>query len=117
MGTVDATDRQADEIHHLRVGLEHRTVIGQAQGILMAQLNIGADQAFDYLRRESMTRNRKLYDLAAEVVQALGLLKPERATSDSPGVTRLERPGLGRPECARPCHLEEPVPGCTTSDT
>jgi GAF domain-containing protein len=48
--------------------LESRGIIGQAQGILMAREGIGSDQAFDILRRASQRMNRKLRDIAAEVV-------------------------------------------------
>ncbi len=52
----------------LREALETRTVIGQAQGILMARQKIGAEDAFDILRRASQRTNRKLRDIAAEMV-------------------------------------------------
>lgn len=48
--------------------LESRTVIGQAQGILMARQRISSDEAFDVLRRASQRTNRKLRDIAAEIV-------------------------------------------------
>ncbi len=45
-----------------------RTVIGQAQGILMERFAVDADQAFAYLRRVSQDTNRKLVDLAQDLV-------------------------------------------------
>lgn len=63
--TVDA-GRQIDQ---LRVAVGSRTIIGQAQGLLMGQLDIDADQAFDYLRRISSTSNRKLAVVATEIVR------------------------------------------------
>jgi hypothetical protein len=44
-------------------------VIGQAQGLLMAWLDMDADNAFAYLRRVSSHENRKLRDVAAEIVR------------------------------------------------
>lgn len=52
----------------LRRALETRTAIGQAQGVLMARQGIGPDEAFDILRRASQRTNRKLRDVAAEIV-------------------------------------------------
>lgn len=48
----------------LRRALETRDVIGQAKGILMQRRGIGADEAFDQLRRISQDLNIKLADLA-----------------------------------------------------
>lgn len=52
----------------LRRALETRTVIGQAQGVLMARQGTTPDEAFDVLRRASQRTNRKLRDVAAEIV-------------------------------------------------
>jgi len=57
------------EIDQLGMAVHTRTSIGQAQGILMERLDIGADQAFDYLRRVSSTTNRKLAEVAEEIVR------------------------------------------------
>ena len=57
------------QIDQLRVAVGSRTIIGQAQGLLMGQLDIDADQAFDYLRRISSTSNRKLAVVAMEIVR------------------------------------------------
>jgi GAF domain-containing protein len=50
---------------HLRRAIESRDVIGQAKGILMQRRGIGADEAFDLLRRFSQELNVKLADVAA----------------------------------------------------
>jgi len=55
------------DIDQLGLALHNRTIIGQAQGLLMARLNISADQAFDYLRRVSSHTNRKLAQVAEEI--------------------------------------------------
>ncbi|SHN71077.1 GAF domain-containing protein [Geodermatophilus obscurus] len=54
---------------HLRSGMVTRTVIGQAEGILMERLKITADQAFGVLSRVSQHRNRKLRDVAQNLVE------------------------------------------------
>lgn len=56
------------EIDHLETALEHRTVIGQATGILVERYGLSPDGAMAYLRRVSQDSNRKLYDIAAELV-------------------------------------------------
>ncbi len=53
---------------HLRSGMVTRTVIGQAEGILMERLKITADQAFGVLSRVSQHSNVKLRDVARKLV-------------------------------------------------
>ena len=57
------------EIYQRSIAMENRTVIGQAEGILMERLGIDADQAFAYLRRTSQAENRKLISICEEIVQ------------------------------------------------
>jgi hypothetical protein len=57
------------EIYQRSIAMENRTVIGQAEGILMERLAIDADQAFAYLRRASQAENRKLIIICKEIVQ------------------------------------------------
>ena len=57
------------EIHHRSVAMETRTVIGQAEGILMERLGIDAEQAFAYLRRISQAEHRKLITICSEIVE------------------------------------------------
>jgi hypothetical protein len=49
---------------NLQKAIDSRDVIGQAKGILMSRRRIGADEAFDILRRTSQELNVKLADLA-----------------------------------------------------
>lgn len=60
--------RSAREIEGLSVALDSRTVVGQAQGILMERFGLDAGRAFDVLTRVSSHSNRKLRDIAEEVV-------------------------------------------------
>jgi GAF domain-containing protein len=55
---------------HLEKALESRATIEQAKGIVMATMSCSADQAFRILAQRSMNANRKLRDLAVEVVDA-----------------------------------------------
>ena len=56
------------EIDQLGTALHSRVIIGQAEGILIERLGIDVDQAFDYLRRVSSHTNRKLVEVANEIV-------------------------------------------------
>lgn len=59
--------------------MKTRDVIGQAKGILMERRRLTADQAFDVLRRTSQRMNRKLVEVADELV--------------STGAVTIEEPG------------------------
>lgn len=63
---LDAAQREA----HLTAALESRGLIGQAMGILMAQSEISADEAFDQLRSASQRMNVKLRDLARSIAES-----------------------------------------------
>ena len=58
-----------DQAANLTLAMEHRAEIEQAKGILMATQRCTADEAFDLLRRASQRENRKLRDIAAELVR------------------------------------------------
>ena len=66
---VSALEEARRENEQLRAGYDTRTEIGQAQGLLMAWLDLDADQAFAYLQRVSSHQNTKLRDVAAEIVR------------------------------------------------
>ena len=66
------------DVTTLQEAVDSRTVIGQAQGMLMALHRLSADEAFDLLRRASQQRNVKLRDVARSVVEAGGF-PPEAA--------------------------------------
>jgi GAF domain-containing protein len=57
---------------NLRATLESRTVIDMAVGIIMAQNRCSQADAFEILKTASSTRNSKLHDVAAAVVNSLG---------------------------------------------
>jgi GAF domain-containing protein len=71
-------ERQAD---NLNTALATRELIGQAQGILMERERISSDQAFDVLRRASQHLNRKLRDVAQDLVDTGA--RPETGTPKS----------------------------------
>jgi hypothetical protein len=58
---------------HLHDALETRDIIGQAKGILMSTHHIGVDEAFKMLVRASQASNRKLRDVAIDVIRRRGV--------------------------------------------
>ena len=61
----------------LREALASRDVIGQAKGILMERSDVTADEAFDEMRAQSQRDNRKLRDVANDIVE--GVKKRKKA--------------------------------------
>lgn len=59
----------AHNAEHLEKAIVNRTVIGQAEGILMERFDLSAFQAFSVLTRVSQNRNVKLNRVAEELVQ------------------------------------------------
>ena len=66
MHAYEAARSMAD---NLQVALESRAVIDQAKGILMERHKLTADQAFQAMAAVSMRANRKLRDIAEQLVR------------------------------------------------
>jgi len=64
-GTLDAARTTADEFAR---AMQSRSEIEQAKGIIMAATGCDPDTAFDTLVRQSQHENRKLREIAAELV-------------------------------------------------
>jgi GAF domain-containing protein len=77
----------AQQIDSLKIAVDRRTTTGTAIGIVMERYGVTNDQALALLRRLSQDENRKLADIAHELVDA-GNLRPSQRN----GVTR-ENPG------------------------
>jgi GAF domain-containing protein len=74
------TMRQARQVQlqsQLAEAMVSTSVIDQAIGILMAQQRCTAATAFDLLRRASQNRNRKLRDIAADVITKVSGAPPQ----------------------------------------
>ncbi|GAA3548838.1 hypothetical protein AFL01nite_23200 [Aeromicrobium flavum] len=69
----------ANAVTHLnmQVALDSRTVIGQAQGVLMQAYDLDAETSFAYLRRRSQAENVRLVEVAQDVLRT-------RATTGHP---------------------------------
>src|SRR5919205_1299238 len=61
--------RSAQTEEHLRSAMATRTLVGQAQGILMERLKITPNQAFGVLSRLSQENNVRLRELARRLVE------------------------------------------------
>ena len=61
----------AQNLNRVTTAMVNRDVIGQAKGILMERYKINADSAFALLTRQSQAANRKLVDVARELVHSL----------------------------------------------
>ena len=63
----------------MRAAMASRAVIEQAKGVIMAQNRCDPEQAFAILSRASQSRNRKLRDVAQDLVTGVsGAAPPER---------------------------------------
>ena len=60
--------RHRELSEQLQLAMTSRATIEQAKGILMAQSHVGPDAAFDMLRSASQRENRKLRDIAQDLV-------------------------------------------------
>ena len=58
------------EIGGLRDAMESRATIEQAKGIIIASMGCGAEEAFQVLTQQSQHQNRKLRDIAEELVRS-----------------------------------------------
>ena len=65
-------DNSRQLVQQLAQALETRPVIDQAKGIVMRDRSCTADEAFDLLVAASQRSNRKLRDIAQDVVDSVG---------------------------------------------
>jgi hypothetical protein len=63
------TMRHADIVGQLQQAAESRAMIGRAQGILMQQFELDAEPALAVLQRISSHMNRRMVDIATEIVE------------------------------------------------
>ena len=77
----------------LQTALQSRHLIGVAQGILMAQYDMGLETAFEVLRRYSSHANVKLRDIAMQVVESRSLPEDYASVTHADANADLDRPG------------------------
>ena len=90
-------DRLRTELEQLRAAQDHRMVIEQAKGMLMAGRRCSEQQAFDLLVGMSQAEQRKVRDIAAEIVAA-AVTRPADPGQDGPAADRTttDRPADGQ---------------------
>jgi response regulator NasT len=59
-----------DELQQAEARLRERTVIDRAKAILMKQRRYSEPEAYRWLRRNAMSRARRVVDVAQELVEA-----------------------------------------------
>jgi GAF domain-containing protein len=80
-------DTTTQLVTQLNMALVSRAVIEQAKGILMAREACSADDAFDILRRASQHRNRKLREIAEDLVRSTEPATAVGSAATDPGPT------------------------------
>lgn len=68
----------------LQYALDSRVVVEQAKGVISQQLDLDMDRAFDVMRRYSRDHNRRLVDIAADIVDRTLLASALSTTSPRP---------------------------------
>ena len=68
LANLDALQNARELAEHLRAAMQFRSVIEQGKGILIERHKVTADQAFGLLAQASMRSNRKLRDIAENLV-------------------------------------------------
>ena len=81
---IDITLRRFAEYQNLQGAFGRRATIEQAKGILMARHSTTANHAFEMLRTHSQHNGRKIFDVAAAIVESHLLLIPAVAQPGAP---------------------------------
>jgi response regulator NasT len=68
--------RLNEKVSHLESALERRAVIERAKGIVMERQRLGEREAFDRLRDQARSTNRRVVEVAQAVVDGHALLPP-----------------------------------------
>jgi GAF domain-containing protein len=76
----------ARRVDTLTQAVDARRLVGQAMGILMERHDLDEIRAFEVLRRYSMDSNRKLRDVAQELIETRKLPSTHRARSQTLGL-------------------------------
>ncbi|MEO5839455.1 MAG: ANTAR domain-containing protein [Acidimicrobiales bacterium] len=69
MANAEIHERTNALVTQLNEALASRSVIDQARGVLIERMGGTADEAIDTLKKRSQRENRKLRDIATEMVE------------------------------------------------
>ena len=70
LDNIEVLHRSRKMVEHLTTALGTRHTIGLAQGLLMRHFSCDTDGGYELLRKASQTANRKLRDIASDLVGA-----------------------------------------------
>ncbi|MEV6211536.1 SpoIIE family protein phosphatase [Kitasatospora sp. NPDC051914] len=101
-------DRLRAEVEGLQTAMRTRAVIEQAKGLLAERHGCTPDQAFDRLVRLSQDRNRKLVDIAADLIGSVAPLASDPAVPVPAPPAPDAETGTDGPEAPAPT---PPAPG------
>ena len=98
-GYVDGTPAPdlAEEVAQLREALVSNRRIGMAMGILMRDRNVDEHEAFAVLHRISQNSNRKMHDVAEDVIYQRRTPLDTRRAESLTSTTRVPEAGGNRP--------------------
>lgn len=65
-----------DELEKTKAGLRERKVVERAKGILMQQRSLSEDEAYRLLRKLAMDQNKRLVEVAENLIAFAKLLNP-----------------------------------------
>ncbi|MFD9733319.1 GAF and ANTAR domain-containing protein [Umezawaea sp. NPDC059074] len=69
LDNIEVLHRSKQMVQHLTTALGTRHIIGVAQGLLMRHFSCDVDSSYELLRRASQSTNRKLRDIASDLVE------------------------------------------------
>ncbi|MDF1763722.1 MAG: nitrate- and nitrite sensing domain-containing protein [Oleibacter sp.] len=69
--------KASDELSEARQALEERKLIDKAKGILIQTHGIGEEEAYKQLRQSAMDNNKRIVDIAANIISVSVMLKPK----------------------------------------
>jgi AmiR/NasT family two-component response regulator len=84
--SIDIVLRRFAEYHDLEGAFGRRALTERAKGILMERHSVDEAAAFDMLRAQSRSTNRKLVDIASAVVDGHRLLPKQPAAPPAPSL-------------------------------
>lgn len=88
-------ERLTDELAGLRRAMASRAEIDQAKGVLRALTGLSGDEAFALLSRRSQHSNRKLVEIAREVLARVEPPAPTNGPTNGPAVVAAVGPAVG----------------------
>ena len=74
-GQAERLQRISDELTEARLALNERKTIEKAKGILMQSQGLDEDQAYKQLRQAAMDNNKRILDVAENVISVAEMLQ------------------------------------------